>query len=1024
MENMMITLEHGSVRGVEYSLIRADGSEFPGELSASVLKNASGNPVGFIAITSDITERKRVEEALIRLSNAVRMSTDSIVITDLGVTIVEVNKATLRMYGTDNERDLVGTNALDLIAPEDREKALSGMHEVLEKGYNENREYHIVTKDGGRVLVAMSSAIMKGVDGKPTGFVAVSRDITERKRAEERIAHLNSVLLAIRNVNQLVSKENDRDRLLQGACDALIETRGYYNAWIALIDESLGLVTTAEAGLNEEFLPLVEQLKRGELTACGRRALEQSGVVITEDPSSTCADCPLAEMYTSRGAMTSLLEHAGKVYGLLSTSIPAQFTANEEEHALFQELAGDISFALHSIELEEERKRAEEAVRQSEERYRQLVSGLQDAYTILQEGKIVFANEKLAEMSGYDLRELISMDMARLWPPHLRKRAEALFEQVRRGETLPERMEGRILNKNGVIVPVEVSHKSFDYEGKPSISLLFRDITERKRAQDKIERHAKREETLHTIATAVSQSPNLVELLDSALEEVLKVMGLELGAVFVVDETSPKLAVKAYRGFSHEAITRVETIEFTAAEMERATALGQSTWHWDELLTEDHLAPVIGAIAGDGVQSCMSIPLRAKRALHGAMVIASRAACEFSPDDIELLDAIGNEIAVGIENARLLEKTRELSIADELTGLYNHRHFYEVLATEMDRTKRYSHSFSLVVLDLDGFKKYNDNFGHTNGDAILRSFAQTLKSTLRKSDTAFRYGGDEFTIILPATDVDKATRVVDRIRSKWSQVGKAQNIFLETPPGFSAGIAEFPGNAETADGLVFLADAALYRSKRQGGHKTTLVSDLGALTRDVMDTQTLDQIYALSATVEAKDPYTYGHSKGVAAISEMIGKALGLSREELANLHAAGLLHDIGKVGVSDTILTKPSKPTEDEWEVLRKHSAEGARIVDNVKELAPLVPMIRHHHEWYDGTGYPGGLKGEDIPIGARILSIADAYDTLTTQRTYRDVVSQAEALEELRRCSGTQFDPELVEAFCRAMDETMRQD
>ena len=169
--------------------------------------------------------------------------------------------------------------------------------------------------------------------------------------------------------------------------------------------------------------------------------------------------------------------------------------------------------------------------------------------------------------------------------------------------------------------------------------------------------------------------------------------------------------------------------------------------------------------------------------------------------------------------------------------------------------------------------------------------------------------------------------------------------------------------------------------------------------------------------MDARDPYTYGHSKRVAAISELIGKAARLSQDELAQLRGAALLHDIGKVGVPDATLGKPSTLTEGEWEVIKQHSAEGARIVGHVKALAELVPIIKHHHEWCDGTGYPDGLKGERIPMGARIISIADAYDTMTTRRPYRDVISQEEALEELRRCSGTQFDPILVGVFGEAL-------
>jgi len=188
-------------------------------------------------------------------------------------------------------------------------------------------------------------------------------EIAERVRAEEKIEHLNAVLRAIRNVNQLIARESDRDRLLQGACDNLIETRGYHNAWIALLDETGRLVTSAEAGLGDGFLPLIERLKRGELTTCGRRAMAQSEVEVTEDPFSACADCPLAGKYSGRGAMTVRLEHGGKVYGLLSVSVPRELATDEEERTLFAEVAGDIAFALYSIELEEKRQRAEEALR-------------------------------------------------------------------------------------------------------------------------------------------------------------------------------------------------------------------------------------------------------------------------------------------------------------------------------------------------------------------------------------------------------------------------------------------------------------------------------------------------------------------------------------------------------------------------------------------------------------------------------------------------------------------------------------
>jgi signal transduction histidine kinase len=238
--------------------------------------------------------------------------------------------------------------------------------------------------------------------------VFAKRKTEDLIRAEERITHLNAVLRAIRNVNQLITREKNRDRLLQSACDNLIETRGYHSVWVALLDEAGGLVTAAEARLGGDFLPMVERLKRGELTACGRRALSQPGIVVTEDPLSVCTDCPLSVNCGGRGAMTVRLEHEGKVYGLSSVSIPTDFTADEEERSLFEEVTGDIAFALHNIKLDEERKRAEEALKEYSERLEEMVEErtqeLQDAQEQLVRREKLAILGQLAGGVGHELR--------------------------------------------------------------------------------------------------------------------------------------------------------------------------------------------------------------------------------------------------------------------------------------------------------------------------------------------------------------------------------------------------------------------------------------------------------------------------------------------------------------------------------------------------------------------------------------------------------------------------------------------
>jgi diguanylate cyclase (GGDEF)-like protein/PAS domain S-box-containing protein len=365
---------------------------------------------------------------------------------------------------------------------------------------------------------------------------------------------------------------------------------------------------------------------------------------------------------------------------------------------------------------------------------------------------------------------------------------------------------------------------------------------------------------------------------------------------------------------------------------------------------------------------------------------------------------------------RFSQKMSQLSMTDELTKLYNRRHFYKVLVIEIDRARRYDRPVSLAILDVDRFKDYNDKFGHVSGDSVLKSLGGALASYLRKTDTPFRYGGDEFAVILPETDSNKAKDIIERVRLEWLHMPKTESLGLEIPLGFSAGIAGFPKNA---DSLVFLADAALYCSKRSGGNRSTMVSEMGEIPHDILANASLDQVAALAATVDAREKHGYGHSQRVADAAETIGSNFGLSGAELVDIRGASLLHDIGKIGISDTILNKSDRLTPLEWEIVKKHSIEGAKIVSQIKKISHLATLIRHHHEWYDGTGYPDGLKGQTIPLGARIICIADAYDTMVTPRSYGNVISHNEALTELEQCSGTQFDPEIIKVVSMALSQ-----
>ncbi|MCK4485766.1 MAG: PAS domain S-box protein [Desulfobacterales bacterium] len=314
----------------------------------------------------------------------------------------------------------------------------------------------------------------------------LEKEAAKRKRAEVRIEHLNAVLRAIRNVNQLIAREKDRDRLLKAACDILTETRGYFNAWIALTDESGALVTAVEAGLGEDFLPMLERLKRGELTECAQRTLRETRLVVVEDPYSTCSECPLSKNYSGRGAMTKGLEYGGKVYGLLSSSVPRDFVTDEQEQALFEEVAGDIAFALHSIELEEERKRAEEALRESEKKYSTLVENSLTGIYIDQDEKIVFANDRFAEIYRYPREELIGIETWRLVHPEDRGLTSEIRAKRLTGEDAPLEYEARGLTKDGETIWITRRNARIEYKGRPVILGNIVDITEKKRAEEEL----------------------------------------------------------------------------------------------------------------------------------------------------------------------------------------------------------------------------------------------------------------------------------------------------------------------------------------------------------------------------------------------------------------------------------------------------------------------------------------------------------------------------------------------------------
>jgi diguanylate cyclase (GGDEF)-like protein len=420
----------------------------------------------------------------------------------------------------------------------------------------------------------------------------------------------------------------------------------------------------------------------------------------------------------------------------------------------------------------------------------------------------------------------------------------------------------------------------------------------------------------------------------------------------------------------------------------------------------------------------MLFPLLSNDNLVGILTLSKRhKGGLYNSDDIDLITTLTSEAAVAIENAQLYTQARERVNIDDLTGLYNHRYFHQRADEEISRSARFGEVFCLLSIDLDFFKTYNDVHGHLYGDEVLRNVGAIIKNSIRNIDMAFRYGGDEFSIILIQTTIDGAHRVAERIRKSLESEVDTKSRLLTC----SIGIASWPADGVMREELIRKADTALYYAKRMGRNRTYLASELpvselidGSLSIDNKGA-VLNTIYALAATVDAKDHYTYGHSKKVSKYATEIGEALSLSEERISAIHAAALLHDIGKIGVSDEILRKVGPLNDEEWEPIYAHPTMGVSILKHVESLKDCLAAVQYHHEHYDGSGYPSGLKGSNIPLDARILAVADAFDAMTSSRPYRDQkMTHEQALEEIRRCSGTHFDPEIAQIFIELKTKT----
>jgi diguanylate cyclase (GGDEF)-like protein/putative nucleotidyltransferase with HDIG domain len=440
-------------------------------------------------------------------------------------------------------------------------------------------------------------------------------------------------------------------------------------------------------------------------------------------------------------------------------------------------------------------------------------------------------------------------------------------------------------------------------------------------------------------------------------------------------------------------------------EFQRST-MNRSMWEKEKRLLADLN---IGCI----------LPLKCEKKLVGLVLISEKSRhADFNFDDITFFDSVQSIASIAINNANMYEKAYYEARSDLLTGLLNRKYFHEKLNEEFGKCIK--QSLALVILNIDDFKLYNQLYGNREGDIALQNIAHIITNCMCNKGFAARYGGKEFALILPNFDTMQAFKLANEIKQQVSAMHKGEEVMRVLT--LSGGICVYPYSASNVKQLIENADMAVYNAKRGGKNKiliyameqTQIIADRSkSAIKAGKYSDYASTIYALTAAIDAKDHYTFRHSQNVADYATMLAKGIGLNDDHVQIIYEAALLHDIGKISIPEVILSKPGRLTSQEYKVMQSHVESSVSIIRHLPSMDYVIPAAVSHHERWDGFGYPRGIKGEDIPIAGRCLAIADAYDAMISERTYKKPLSCEMALEEIEKQAGRQFDPRLASIY-----------
>lgn len=535
-----------------------------------------------------------------------------------------------------------------------------------------------------------------------------------------------------------------------------------------------------------------------------------------------------------------------------------------------------------------------------------------------------------------------------------------------------------------------------------------------------IKEEQNRAETIQQFSQTISRTLNKDEILAELLDVIQKIVPIHMAYVFLRSQDGSYQEAQSLSPLHNDhmvldrdhPLVRYLTRHDSPILMQDFTQTKDFRSMWEKEKQQ----------LRDKDVTCVA-PLKDADNLIGVVFLSGKQKGKpYTVDDLSMLTSLCSVCSMAVKNSRQYEKAYEEARRDELTGLFNRKSFYETASRIFSEQNQ--QALSLVMLNVDDFKLFNQLYGNKEGDIALQKIADIIRASSEGRGMAFRMAGKEFTLLLPGYDIYSAKLLTESILDQVRHMDSSRELYQLKTLTMSCGICSAPYMASTLEELIANTDFAVYTAKRSGKNRVVIYSEAAVQEQQKAEhTSSYDAyastIIALTAAIDTKDHYTFSHSQNVAEYAMALARECGMSPDFVSIIREAGLLHDIGKIGITESILNKPARLTSEEYEIIKTHVENSVGIIRHLPSLDYVIPAVISHHERYDGKGYPRGIAGEAIPLMGRILCVVDSFDAMISKRNYKKAMPLEKALSILESERGKQFDPHLVDVFTKMICE-----